>query len=73
MPQNGENAYLVIKKSKSFQGPKVGPGLQPIRAQFVRTTSLCEVGTKIQNFQFGPPLQKAGYGPGTLTKLLIFS
>ena len=25
VPQNGENAYLVMKIPKSFQGPKAGP------------------------------------------------
>ena len=43
------------KKSKSFQGPKAGPGPQPIRAHFVCTTLLCQVGKKVRNFQFGPP------------------
>ena len=42
----------------SFQGPKVGPGHQPIKAHFVCMTSLCEVGKKVQNFWFGPPLYK---------------
>ena len=46
------------KKSKSFQGPKVGPGPQPIKAHFICMTSLHKVGKKVQNFWFGPPLYK---------------
>ena len=58
MPQTGENAYLVIKKSKSFQGPKAGPRPWPIRAHFICAISLCKVGKQVQNFWFGPPLYK---------------
>ena len=45
------------------------PGPQPIKAHFVHMTSLCKVGKKVQMFWFRPPpLQKAGYGPGYVTK-----
>ena len=60
MPQNGQNAYLVMKNPN---------------AHLAHLGSLCSHDSAMQsrqkgpNFQFGfPPLQKAGYGP-VLTEL----
>ena len=51
--QNGENAYLAIKNPKSFQGPRAGPGPQPIGAHFVHVTLLHGVGKNGQKI-IGP-------------------
>ena len=54
-----------------FQGPKAGPGSWQIRAHFIYMTPLHGVGKKVQNFLFGPPFRKAGYGPVSLRGLLF--
>ena len=56
VPQNGENAYLA-EKSQELPGPTLA-GLQPIGAHFIRTTALCGVGKKVQNFRFQSLLYK---------------
>ena len=59
-----ERMHNSDKKSKSFQGPKVGPGPQPIRAHFIDAISLHTVGKMVQNFRLWTPLlQKVGYSP----------
>ena len=57
-PQNGENAYLVMK-DPSFQGPKAGPGPQPIRAHFICMTPLHGVGKNQPKNSGLPPLTKS--------------
>ena len=58
-----ERMHNSDKKSKSFQGPKVGPGPQPIRAHFVDAISLHKVSKMVQNFGFGPPFTKSWLQP----------
>ena len=47
-------AYLTVKNAKSFQGPKVGPGPQPILAYIACLTPLRCV-SKISEKISGPP------------------
>ena len=36
--------HIQQRKTQSFQGPKAGPGPQPIKAHFVRMTLLRSIG-----------------------------
>ena len=56
MPQNGENAYLVIKNPRATRALWWGPGPKPIRAHFIHMTSLHEVGKKGPKFLVWNPL-----------------
>ena len=54
----GENAYLAMKNTKTFQGPKVGPEPWPIRAHFFSHDSTAQLAKMDKNL-LGPPLAKS--------------
>ena len=60
MPQNGENAYLVIKNPRASRALRqaLDPGQSGL-------TLFAQKGLakRSKTFGLGPPLQKAGYGP----------
>ena len=63
MPQNAENAYLVMKNPRASRALRwaLDPGQLRLNS-FVqlRCTKLAK---RFKTFGLGPPLQKAGYGP----------
>ena len=59
---NWRERIFSNEKPKSFQGPKAGPGPQPIRAHFICTTPLHGVG-KNRPKKFGAPLTNPGSAP----------
>ena len=52
-----ENAYLIVKNCKTFQGPKAGPGSWPILACFAHPTPLYYI-SKISEKFLAPPFDQ---------------
>ena len=61
MPQNGENAYLVIKNPRASRAYLRAPSQLGLTS-FARL-HCAKLAKRSKIFGLGPPLQKAGYGP----------
>ena len=63
VPQNGENAYLVIKNPRASRALRWA--LDPSQLGLTSFTQFhcVKLVKKSKIFSLGPPLQKAGYGP----------
>ena len=63
VPRKQGECLFSKEKPKSFQGPKAGPGPQPIKAHFIRMTPLHSVSDFVPQKYVGPP----DLNPGSTT------